>query len=42
MTLSTYAIHAMVEFIYHTQDPMYMDSSITMMEQTLAKFHSKK
>lgn len=32
----------MVEFIYCAQDPVYMDSSITAMEQTLAEFHLRK
>lgn len=37
-----YAIRAMVEFIYHAQDPVYTDSSISQMEQVLSDFHSRK
>ena len=36
------AIHAMVEFIYCAQDPVYTDSSIASMQRTLAEFHVRK
>ena len=35
-------VQSMVEFIYRAQDPVYTDSSITVMEQALANFHSRK
>ena len=36
------AIRALVEFIYHAQDPVHTDSSIAAMEQALMNFHSTK
>lgn len=37
-----HTIRSMVEFIYHTQDPVYTDLSIAVMERALADFHSRK
>ena len=35
-------VRALIEFIYRVQDPVHTDSSITAMEQALAKFHTTK
>ena len=37
-----HAIRAMVEFIYHAQNPVQTDSSIALMEKALSDFHKKK
>ena len=37
-----HAIRAMVEFIYHAQNPIHTDSSIALMEKALSDFHKKK
>ena len=36
------AIGALVEFIYHAQDPVHTNSLIVAMEQALVNFHSMK
>jgi hypothetical protein len=37
-----HTIRLMVEFIYCAQDPVYTDSSISVMERALVDFHSRK
>ena len=37
-----HTVHSMFKFIYQAQDPVYTDSSIAVMEQALANFHSRK
>ena len=36
------AIHAIIEFIYHAQDPVHTNSSIATMDQVLVEFHTWK
>ncbi|KIM53498.1 hypothetical protein SCLCIDRAFT_31844 [Scleroderma citrinum Foug A] len=35
-------VRALIEFIYHAQDPVHTDSSIATMEQVLTEFHAMK
>lgn len=37
-----HAIHALIDFIYQSQIPIQMDSSITKMELSLKEFHEHK